>query len=286
MPQAPVHTDACTDYRDKLVTIHTDSDEEGHQIRKKITYPAGVVEQRISHFVMALAIIGTMTGPLLVVLHTIPRALFAGVFFIVGLGGILGSNILSSLVFLMSERRFLNPSDPRLALSRSRIVMFVGLQITAVAATVAISQTIGAIGFPVLITSLIPLRWVLMPKWFTTEELAVLDALTADNPVVLASLGGMPKLPETDKKDVGGSRRGNVEREKLQRLESMKNESGDSNTGKSRSEGDSSASPADAAVGDESRGAEEQLDTQEVEKEKKRHGEESASRQRVGKIER
>lgn len=33
---------------------------------------------------MVLAIIGTITGPLLVVLHTMPRALFAGVFFVVG----------------------------------------------------------------------------------------------------------------------------------------------------------------------------------------------------------
>jgi hypothetical protein len=33
---------------------------------------------------MGLALIGTMTGPLLVVLHTMPLALFAGVFFVVG----------------------------------------------------------------------------------------------------------------------------------------------------------------------------------------------------------
>ena len=33
---------------------------------------------------MGLALIGTMTGPLLVVLHTMPTALFAGVFFVVG----------------------------------------------------------------------------------------------------------------------------------------------------------------------------------------------------------
>ena len=33
---------------------------------------------------MGLAIIGTMTGPLLIVLNLIPDALFAGVFFVVG----------------------------------------------------------------------------------------------------------------------------------------------------------------------------------------------------------
>ena len=64
--------------------VHTDEDGEGSEMRKKITYAESVIEQRVTHFVMALGIIGTMTGPLLIVLHTIPRALFAGVFFIVG----------------------------------------------------------------------------------------------------------------------------------------------------------------------------------------------------------
>jgi hypothetical protein len=66
------------------------------------------------------------------------------------------------------------------------------LQIFGVAVTVAISQTIAAIGFPVLIIALIPLRTVLMPRWFTKHELSVLDALTANNKSVLASLGGHP----------------------------------------------------------------------------------------------
>ena len=43
-----------------------------------------VVEQRVSHFLMGLAIIGTMTGPLLTLLNLIPRSLFGGVFFVVG----------------------------------------------------------------------------------------------------------------------------------------------------------------------------------------------------------
>ena len=36
---------------------------------------------------------------------------------------------------------------------------------------------------------------------FTAEELAVLDALTADNEVVLASLGGKPVMPERRDED-------------------------------------------------------------------------------------
>lgn len=35
-----------------------------------------------------------------------------------------------------------------------------------------------------------------MPRLFTAEELATMDSLTANNPVVLASLGGKPTMPE------------------------------------------------------------------------------------------
>ena len=55
-----------------------------------------------------------------------------------------------------------------------------------------------------LIVALIPFRWVLMPKMFTSEELEVMDSLTANNPVVLASLGGKPTMPEGRLKEGDG----------------------------------------------------------------------------------
>ena len=38
-----------------------------------------------------------------------------------------------------------------------------------------------------------------MPRHFTVEELRILDAPTADSDVVLASLGGKPRIPEDGK---------------------------------------------------------------------------------------
>lgn len=171
------------------------SSGEGDYVEPEVVAEA-VVEQRVSHFVMGLAIIGTMTGPLLVVLHIMPRSIFAGVFFVVGWGSIESNAILKRLVWLVREPRFIQPSDPLLTIRRSKIGLFLFWQVLGVLSTVAISQTIAAIGFPVLIIALIPLRWKLLPKMFTTKELIVLDALTADNEVVLASLGGKPKMPE------------------------------------------------------------------------------------------
>ena len=87
VPQAPVHTDALCNYRETVQVIRTEG-EDAVNLRKKITVPESVVEQRVSHFLMGLAIIGTMTGPLLVVLGTMPRAIFSGVFFVVGVSSV------------------------------------------------------------------------------------------------------------------------------------------------------------------------------------------------------
>jgi len=175
VPQAPVHTDSLTVYETNLK--HLSSSERDHVEPDVIA--ESVVEQRVSHFVMGLAIIGTMTGPLLVVLHIMPRSIFAGVFFVVGWGSIESNGILKRLVWLVREPRFIQPSDPLLTIRRSKIGLFLFWQALGVLSTVAISQTIAAIGFPVLIIALIPLRWKLLPKMFTTKELTVLDALTA-----------------------------------------------------------------------------------------------------------
>ena len=95
---------------------------------------------------MGLAIIGTMTGPLLIVLHTIPAAVFAGVFFIVGWGSIESNGILRKMIFLLREDRFVSRDEPLLGLRKRKIVLYLGCEVLPVAACVAISQTIAAVG--------------------------------------------------------------------------------------------------------------------------------------------
>ncbi|KAF2176030.1 HCO3 transporter family protein [Zopfia rhizophila CBS 207.26] len=206
VPQAPVHTDSLTIYETHLKIIPT-SEGEDTEIRAPIVEATAVVEQRVSHFLMGLALIGTMTGPLLIVLHTMPSAVFAGVFFVVGWGSIESNGILQKFIFLMSENRFIQRDEPILTVHRRKICFYIGLQILGVTVTVAISQTISAIGFPVLIIALIPLRSLLMPRWFTLKELQVLDDLTATNEAVLASLGGAPALPSSSRAEGWGQER-------------------------------------------------------------------------------
>jgi boron transporter len=200
VPQAPVHTDSCTVYQDKLKITKEKEDDppdaEWEQHNKKIIDAVSVKEQRVSHWLMALALIGMMTGPLLDVLHTMPRSLFAGVFFVVGWPGVGSLGIAQNIYFIFREKKFIDPSEPRLRLKKGRIAFYISFQLFGVLSSVAISQTIAAIGFPVIIISLIPLRWVFLPRIFTEEELLILDAPTADADVVLASMGGQPTRPE------------------------------------------------------------------------------------------
>ena len=215
VPQAPVHTDCMTNYKSELKVIKTD---DGHEIRQQEIIAESVREQRVSHFLMGLAIIGTMTGPILVVLNLIPRALFAGVFFVVGWAGLEGNGIMAKIIYLIREPRFIQPDEPLLQVPRKRILFYLFWQVFGITATVGVSQTIAGIGntlpiaprsteriperltesnpgFPVLIIALIPLRWKILPKLFTAKELRAMDAPTADNEVVLASMGGAPRVP-------------------------------------------------------------------------------------------
>ncbi|KGO64371.1 Bicarbonate transporter, C-terminal [Penicillium italicum] len=207
VPQAPVHTDSLTVYETDLCIVPTE-EGEGAEIRRSIVKATAVVEQRVSHFVMGLAIIGTMTGPLLIVLHTMPAAVFAGVFFIVGWGSVGSSGIMEKAIYLMREDRFVQRDEPLLKVRNRKVLLWIACQLIGVAACVAISETIAAIGFPVLIIALIPFRVWIIPKWFSEDEIGVLDDLTANNKAVLASLGGPPKFPgEKRLQDYGIERR-------------------------------------------------------------------------------
>lgn len=132
-----------TNYKSVLKIIKT---EDGGEIHRQEIIAESVVEQRVSHFLMGLAIIGTMTGPILIVLNLIPRALFAGVFFVVGWGGLEGNGIMAKIIYLIREPRFVQPDEPLLQLPKTRVMFYLFWQIFGIAATVGVSQTIAGIG--------------------------------------------------------------------------------------------------------------------------------------------
>ncbi|KAI1966822.1 hypothetical protein LOZ58_000311 [Ophidiomyces ophidiicola] len=183
IPQAPFHTAAL------CVTRQVADDEETNK-GKSVRIIDHVVEQRLSNLAQGLLTLGTMTGPLLVALHLIPQAVMAGLFFIMGVQALLANGVTQKLFFLIQDKNLTPSSEPLRRIERRLAIWcFVGIELIGFGATFAITQTIAAIGFPVFIILLIPVRTFLLPRWFTQEELSILDAPTA-SPFTMESVGG------------------------------------------------------------------------------------------------
>ncbi|BGP12253.1 hypothetical protein JCM10213_000054 [Rhodosporidiobolus nylandii] len=217
VPQAPVHTEALS--VTKLVPADTPLHEDGfyegdvkaakREEEERVerggerkpfkVVRTRVVEQRVSHFAMGLLTLGTMSRPLLVVLGLMSRAMFAGIFIVVGWGSVEGNGIVHKTLFLLRDPNMTPPSHPLYNIKKSTVFKFIAIQWFFFAAIIAISETIAGIGFPVIITILIPVRYYWVPSLFTPEELLALDAPTANSAAVLVSLGG-PLQPERNQR--------------------------------------------------------------------------------------
>lgn len=184
IPQAPFHTSALC--ATKVIADPDEGANKGHMVTKV----DHVVEQRFSNLAQGLLTLGTMTGPLLVVLHLIPQGVLAGLFFVMGVQALEGNGITLKLLFLARDRTLTPASEPLKRIERRAAVWaFVAIQLLGFGATFAITQTIAAVGFPIIILLLIPVRTFVLPKWFTVQELSILDAPTA-SPFTMISVGG------------------------------------------------------------------------------------------------
>ena len=147
-----------------------------------------------------------------------------------GLDALNANGITIKIYYLIRDRTTIPQNEPLRRTRRSRILLFVVTQLLGFGATMAITQTIGifnlftcsyqnhpltatfpaAIGFPIIISLLIPLRTVIIPKLpFTEEELEILDGPTA-SPFVsflfdLEHLFRSCLLPHETMESVGGT---------------------------------------------------------------------------------
>jgi hypothetical protein len=111
----------------------------------------------VSNLAQGLLTLGTMTGPLLVVLHLIPQGVLAGLFFIMG---VQASKQTASPSKSSPPQDHTSPSatEPQTHPAQTSYLLFCGAELLGFGATFAITQTIVAIGFPIIILLLIPVR--------------------------------------------------------------------------------------------------------------------------------
>lgn len=216
VPQAPVHTEALCEltsvpehtllspggYYDPSEKEHptssssttSDTDVDANyapeaDFRMKVVRTR-VVEQRVSAFAMGLLTLGTMTGPLLHALGWMPKAMFSGIFLVVGWASIEGNPIIHRTLYLLRDPALTPRDHPLRPLRRAAILRFVSVQWVFFAMIIAVSYTLAGVAFPIIIIMLVPLRHFVLPKYFTAEELEALDSPTATSDAVLVSLGG------------------------------------------------------------------------------------------------
>lgn len=129
IPQAPLHTETLLvrDSNQKVIRC---------------------VEQRFTNTFQGLMILGTMTRPLLVCLGEIPQAVLSGLFFIMGINGLMTNSIIQRLVFLFSDPNRRDNTSPLMKVSKKSMLIFLSFSLTGFAGEFAITNTIAAIGFP------------------------------------------------------------------------------------------------------------------------------------------
>ncbi|GBE85219.1 Putative transporter [Sparassis crispa] len=152
--------------------------------------PVAVVEQRVSNLAQGALCLVLLTGPFLHVLNLIPRGVLAGLFWYMGIDALQGNGITRKILYFFRDKALTPVDEPLRRVRKSRILLFVSVQLAGFGAAMAVTQTIAAIGFPIIILLLIPLRTLLIPRLpFSDEELAILDGPTA-SPFTMESVGG------------------------------------------------------------------------------------------------
>ncbi|TGJ86025.1 hypothetical protein E0Z10_g2789, partial [Xylaria hypoxylon] len=108
IPQAPFHTESLC-----VTVVEVDTDENNPETKGHHTYKrTHVVEQRVSNLAQGLLTLGTATGPLLIVLHLIPQAVLAGLFFIMGYQALEANGITLKLLYLLRDKNLTPANHP------------------------------------------------------------------------------------------------------------------------------------------------------------------------------
>mmetsp|Transcript_12119 Transcript_12119/g.16919 ORF Transcript_12119/g.16919 Transcript_12119/m.16919 type:complete len:660 (+) Transcript_12119:311-2290(+) len=165
IPQAPLHSKALT-----VTEKYTDS---SGQTRERILH---VYEQRASNFFQALLIGVMLSAPFLTVISYIPRSTLDGLFLYMGVESFPGNQFAERLSLLVTQSE-LRKSDHAFLekLTWPRLRNFTLFQALCCVIIFAITFTEAAMIFPLLIASLVILRKLAFPRFFTQEELNSVD---------------------------------------------------------------------------------------------------------------
>lgn len=189
IPQAPLHTESL------LVR-----DSEGDVIR--------CVEQRFTNTIQGIMILATMARPFLICLGQIPQAVLSGLFFMMGIQGLLGNSIVEKTIWIFSDSKRKDPKSPLWKVSIKSMIIFISFSLAGFIGEFAITDTIAAIGFPLILLLTVVVCFIL-PYFIPMEELNILQEnvaqeFTIKNLLIKTLCGGEVEEDEVEVDNISG----------------------------------------------------------------------------------
>ncbi|XP_052235491.1 anion exchange protein 2-like isoform X2 [Dreissena polymorpha] len=138
-----------------------------------------VRDQRVTNIVMNILIGSTLFwGD---VLRRVPIAVLFGVLLYLGVSAISGVQFYKRIKLLFMPVKHHPGKSYVRQVKTVKMHVFTGIQLVLVGILWAVKSTVVAIAFPLFVFLMVPLRLLLMPKYFTHEELEALDKEEEDS---------------------------------------------------------------------------------------------------------
>lgn len=193
IPQAPLHTTSLVVKKEVYIDgegVTYPVNEETREMVKDspssytlLTINEAVVEQRVSNFAQGLMILGTMSGPLLVVLGLVPQGVLSGLFWCMGLTGVFDNGIVAKIVFIFTDSKYISHENPLSRVRPRNLYLYTALELCAFAAEFGITQCIAAVGFPGVLLLFVLVSYCI-PRYIPEPDMSILDQPTAEGVVI------------------------------------------------------------------------------------------------------
>ena len=174
LPQAPLHSESLMHSAVKRVASPSSKSDEPEGPTQTVM-TRQVYEQRWSHLLHAGGILMFISPPFMRILGLTPTSVLAGLFLFMGEQSLAVNPILFRFFDILTPRSEL-PALPDTIRGYRGIHIYTTVQIAVTIGIFLITLTKAAPSFPIIIIALVPIRLLLMKRWWPRDTLRFVDA--------------------------------------------------------------------------------------------------------------
>jgi hypothetical protein len=173
LPQAPLHAESLM--HTVVETVPSSSKSEVVDAQPETVMTRRVYEQRWSHLLHAGGILIFISPPFMRILGLTPTSVLAGLFLFMGEQSLAVNPILYRFFDILTPRSELPPLPNQVRGYRG-IHTYTAVQIVVTIGIFLVTLTKAAPSFPIIIIALVPVRLLLMKRWWHRDTLRFVDA--------------------------------------------------------------------------------------------------------------